>query len=83
MAKPELIAEAKTLGIEVTPEDTVKTLQAKIDAKKKESASGVQAVPEVKGGLKRIKVNHEELMKLQAEHKLVGYDPATNEAIVK
>ena len=35
------------------------------------------------GGLKKIKVNAEELAKLQAEKKLVGYDPATQVALIK
>lgn len=37
----------------------------------------------IHGGLKRIKVTQEELMKLQADCKLVGYDPATSEAIIR
>lgn len=64
-------------------------------AKKKEAvkqeAVKEEAIEEVKkeevvapvGGLKRIKVTQEELMKLQADCKLVGYDPATKEAIVR
>jgi hypothetical protein len=34
-------------------------------------------------GLKRVKVTHEELMKLQADCKIVGYDPEKQEAIIK
>lgn len=36
-----------------------------------------------KNGLIRIKVTQEELMKLQKEKKLVGFDPTTREAIIK
>ena len=52
--------------------------QEKVVEEKKE----VTPVP-VKSGLKRIKVTQEELMKLQADCKLVGYDPATSEAIIR
>jgi hypothetical protein len=40
------------------------------------------AAPIILGGLRRVKVTQEELMKLQDERKLVGYDPATQEAII-
>lgn len=38
--------------------------------------------PEQPGKLRRIKVTQEQVMKLQKEGKLVGYDPSTNEAII-
>lgn len=41
------------------------------------------AAPIVKDGFKRVKVTLEELMKLQADKKIIGYDPATSEAIFK
>ncbi len=89
MAKSDLVKEAQDLGITVLPEDTVKIIQAKIDeVKARPSAPG--PAPEVKqesvivpGGLKRVKVTPEELAKLQVEKKLVGYDPATKEAIIR
>lgn len=34
-------------------------------------------------GLRRVKVSYEELMRLQNENKLIGYDPATEEAIIR
>ena len=40
------------------------------------------AAPIIPGGLRRVKVTQEELIKLQDERKLVGYDPATQEAII-
>ena len=55
-------------------------------AKKEEIAAAVQA-PEapvvVAGGLKKIKVTKDELMQLQKDGLLVGYEPATNMALVK
>lgn len=39
--------------------------------------------PVLPQGLRRIKVTQEQLMKLQADEKLVGYNPATQEAIVE
>ncbi|TBR15642.1 hypothetical protein EPO66_05715 [bacterium] len=85
MAKQDLVKEAQGLGIEVLPDDTVAIIQSKIDeAKKKVSEEEKdKTVVKVPGGFRRVKVNHDELMKLQAECKLVGYDSATNEAIVK
>lgn len=41
------------------------------------------SIPEVSGELKRIKVSHDQLMKLQAEGRLVGWDPSKNEALIK
>lgn len=52
--------------------------QPKEEPKKPE----VAAKP-VSGGLRRVKVTEEELMKLQKEAKLVGYDPSTQEAIIR
>lgn len=61
-------------------------------AKKKEEVAKQEAVGDVgqedvgtsvSGGLRRVKVTQEELMKLQTEGKLIGYDPATQEAIIK
>lgn len=86
--KDDLIKEAQGLGIEISPEDTVKTLQEKIDVVKAGAAEGATPGPkdaiktEDKSGLKRIKVSPEQLAKLQADKKLVGYDPANNEAII-
>jgi len=56
-------------------------------AKKKEEVKAPEVKEEVKApvvssGLKRVKVTQEELMKLQVDKKLVGYDPATKEAII-
>jgi len=42
-----------------------------------------EVVAPVQGGFRRVKVTLEELMKLQAEKKIIGYDPATEEAIFK
>ncbi len=94
MAKQDLIKEAQDLGITVLPEDTAKVIQAKIDEMKAAKAASGGPAPEVKpeekktevsipGGLKRVKVTAEELAKLQVEKKLVGYDPATKEAIIR
>ena len=96
MAKKELIEEAKELGIEVNPEDTVKVIQEMIDAKRKELSSagapGVEAGKKAEGavvpgpvvsGPKWIKVTAEELAKLQSEGKLKGYRPDTKEALIK
>lgn len=92
--KSELIVEAQNLGIEITDEDTIKSLQAKIEKAKKEGAEekpedelteskiDEEKIRELKG-LKRVKVTQEQLKQLQAEDKLYGYDPSTNEAIIK
>lgn len=42
-----------------------------------------EAAVDLATGLKRIKVTHEQLKKLEDEHLLVGYDPSTQEAIIK
>ena len=59
---------------------------AKKEAKVKEAPARVEekvVEQPVSSGLRRVKVNQEELMKLQNNGKLVGYDPVTQEAIIK
>ncbi len=55
-------------------EETAKLEEQAVEEKKE--------IPQVKGELKRIKVNLEELAKLEAEGKLVGYDKAKGEALI-
>lgn len=91
LKKSELIIEAQNLGIEITDEDTIKTLQEKIvkvqsgELEAKESIVPNLAEEKVSElqGLKYIKVTREQLKKLEAEGKLYGYNPKTSEAIIK
>jgi len=57
------------------------------EAKKESPASTMEkeeaTAPKDKAGLKRIKVDAEQLAKLQKDKKLVGYDPITCEALIK
>ena len=70
-AKKEVKAKAPAVAPKPEP---------KVEAPKQEAVVKDSVVP---SGLKRVKVTQEELMKLQADNKLVGYDPATQEAIIK
>ena len=60
-----------------------KKKEVKVVVKKDtEQKEEVKVEAPIVSGLKRVKVTQEELMKLQDEHKLVGYDPATKEALI-
>lgn len=85
--KASVKKEAEKLNIEISDEDTTETLQGKINSFKEGIVSeGDQAKVAGKelspSGTKRIKVNAEQLKKLQDEHKLIGYDPTKEEAII-
>lgn len=58
----------------------------KVDSPKVEAKAEVQETviaPSISKGTKKVKVTPEELMKLQEEQRLIGYDPLTCEAVIK
>lgn len=79
MAKADLIKEAQSLGIPVADEDTIVTLTKKIADKKVQG----QVPPPTVGGLKKVKLTHDQLMKVQAEGRLVDWNSETKEALIK
>ncbi len=80
MAKADLIKEAQDLEIPVTEEDTIATLTKKIADKKAEVQT---PPPPTSNGLKRVKLTHDQLMKVQAEGRLVDWNSETKEALIK
>ncbi len=73
MAKPKVVKEVKK------QEDPGEVSKEEIKPKVVKEVES----PVLPGGLRRVKVSQDELMKLQDDKKLVGYDPATQEAIIR
>lgn len=57
--------------------------ELKEEVKPEEQKEEPKVAPAIAPGPKKIKVTPEELQKLQADGKLIGWNPATGEALIK
>jgi len=87
--KDQLIEELVALGVEVDPDTKKADLEAMLEKAKADNKaeSVVEEAPAPKPkknipGMKWVKVTTEDVMRLQAEHKLAGFNPATMEALI-
>lgn len=88
MTKKQVMEKLDELEIEYDPNANKAELEALLEKgvpkeEKKEERDEDEGPRPLPQGLKRVKVNSEELKKLQDDGELVGFDPSTSEAIIK